>query len=239
MTLVFDRPVRRQQTDRIFFTSMALLAALSVFVGFSPSYFLRGAALTPLTPLYHVHGALFTAWIALFIVQTSLVAGFRTDLHRKLGVAGAVLAACVFAAGVAVSIETLRRGTSGGGTTGDPRYFFAIPMGDIVVFGLLVMSAVLLRRNMQAHKRLMLLASISLLTAAVARSLVQIGAGGPVGLFLGTDIFVAILIAYDVMALGRVHPATIWGGAMVAVFKPALFALSATPAWLAFADAVR
>jgi hypothetical protein len=167
------------------------------------------------------------------------VAGFRTDLHRQLGVAGAVLAACVFLAGVAVSIDTLRRGTSGGGTNGDPRYFFAIPMGDIIVFGVLVMAAVLLRRNNQAHKRLMLLATVSLLTAAVARSLVQIGAGGPVGLFLGTDIFVAVLIAYDVMALGRVHPATVWGGVMVALFKPALFALSGTAVWLAFADAVR
>jgi len=36
MTLVLERPARRQ-TDRVFFTGMALLLALAVFIGFSPS----------------------------------------------------------------------------------------------------------------------------------------------------------------------------------------------------------
>ena len=237
MTMVLERPAHRQ-TDRVFFTGMALLMAISVFIGFSPSYFLRASTLPPLTLLYHVHGALFAAWITLFVVQTSLVASHRTDIHRRLGVAGAVLAACVFIAGTAVSIETLRRGAGGGGGV-DPRFFFAIPMGDIIAFGVLVTTAIVLRRDLRAHKRLMLLATISLVTAAVARTLAQLGAGGPLGLFLGTDVYVAIVVLYDVLGLGRVHPATIFGAAMVAVFKPLLFLLSGTPLWLALADAVR
>ena len=89
MAMATGQPVR-VQSDRIFFTAMALASALAVFLGFAPTYFLRVATLPPLTPLYHVHGALFMTWIVLFVAQTALVAGRRTDLHRSLGVAGAV-----------------------------------------------------------------------------------------------------------------------------------------------------
>ena len=72
--------------DRQFYTGMALAAAVVVFVGFAPTYFLRGSdQSTPLPTYLHVHGFLFTTWIALFIAQTSLVAARRTDLHRRLG----------------------------------------------------------------------------------------------------------------------------------------------------------
>src|SRR4029079_3356478 len=99
MTLVIEQPVRRQ-TDRIFFTGMAVVSAEAGVLGFAPTYFVRNATLPPLTLLYQLHGALFTAWIALFIVQTSLVASGRPDIHRKLGIAGALLAAAVFVMGV-------------------------------------------------------------------------------------------------------------------------------------------
>jgi uncharacterized membrane protein YozB (DUF420 family) len=237
MSIAIGQPVIRK-TDRFFFSGMALASALILFLGFLPSYFYRRAELPPLTALYQLHGALFTAWIVLLVAQTALVAGRRTDVHRALGVAGAILAAVVFVVGVAVSVETLRR--NGGPPGGDPRKFFAIPLGDIIVFGVLVSAAVLQRRQSDTHKRLMLLATISLLTAAVGRSLRQVGMGGAPNLFYGTDVFVLALVIYDLASRGRVHPATLWGGAMVVGFKPLLYyALSDTPAWLAFADALR
>lgn len=237
MSIAVRRPAI-SNADHYFFTGMALACALAMYVGFIPSYFHRGAALPPLSPLYQLHGALFTAWIALLVVQSSLVAGRRIDIHRKLGVAGAVLAAVVFIVGLAVSIETLRR--NGGPPGGDPRKFFAIPMGDIIVFGALVGAAVLLRRQTEAHKRLMLLATISLLTAAVGRFLRVAGVGGAPNLFIATDVFVLAIVIYDLAMLGRLHPATLWGGTAVVAFKPLLFYVgSATPPWLALADALR
>ena len=237
MSIAIGRPVVRN-ADRLFFTGMALASALMLFLGFLPSYFHRSAELPPLTPLYQLHGALFTAWVALLVAQTALVAGRRTDIHRTLGVAGAVLAAVVFVAGIAVSVETLRR--NGGPPGGDPRKFFAIPMGDIIVFGALVGAAVMQRQRSDTHKRLMLLATISLLTAAVARFLRQVGMGGAPNLFYGTDAFVLALVLYDLASRGRIQPATLWGGALVVGFKPLLFyVLSATPPWLALADALR
>ena len=147
MSIAIGRPVIRK-TDRLFFSGMALASVVILFLGFLPSYFHRSADLPPLTPLYQLHGAVFTAWIVLLVAQTALVAQSRSDIHRKLGVAGAVLAAVVFVVGVAVSVETLRR-------EGGVR-FFAIPLGDIIVFGVLVGAAVLQRQQSDTHKRLML-----------------------------------------------------------------------------------
>jgi hypothetical protein len=237
MSIAIGQPVARK-ADRLFFTGMALASALALFLGFLPSYFHRSAELPSLTLLYQLHGAFFTAWVALLVAQTALVAGHRTDIHRTLGVAGVVLAVVVFVVGVAVSVETLRR--NGGPPGGDPRRFFAIPVGDIIVFGALVSTAVVQRRHSEVHKRLMLLATLSLLTAAVGRFLRQVGMGGAPNLFFGTDVFVLVLILYDLASRGRVHPATLWGGALVVGFKPLLYyVLSGTPAWLALADALR
>ena len=227
-----------RKTDRLFFSGMALASALITFLGFLPSYFGRSAELPPLTPLYQLHGALCTAWIVLLAMQTALVAGRRTDIHRTLGVAGAILAAVVFVVGVAVSVETLRR--NGGPPGADPRKFFALPIGDIIVFGLLVGTAILQRHQRDTHKRLMLLATISFLTAAVGRFLRQGGIGGPPNVFYGIDVLVATLVVYDLASRGRVHPATLWGGAMVVGFKPLLFyVVAVTPQWLTLADALR
>jgi hypothetical protein len=64
--------------------------------------------------------------------------------------------------------------------------------------------------------------------------------GGAPNLFYGTDVFVLSLVIYDLVSRGRVHPATLWGGAMVVGFKPLLFyAVAVTPPWLAIADALR
>jgi hypothetical protein len=109
----------------------------------------------------------------------------------------------------------------------------------MITFVVLVGAAVALRQRADAHKRLMLLATITLLTAAVARFLAQINVGGTAPIFLGTDIFVLAVILYDFASRGHVHPASLWGGGMIVVIKPLLFAASGTSAWLAFADTLR
>ena len=64
--------------DRLFYGSMAVILALVVFAGFGPTYYFRfgsgGPQATvsgaPFTLLVHLHGALFTTWVLLFVVQT-------------------------------------------------------------------------------------------------------------------------------------------------------------------------
>ena len=77
--------------------------------GLRPSYCLKGVYGTPpLSPLRHLHGAVFTLWMVLFAVQTSLIAARRTTVHRRLGMAGVVLAATMVVVGTAVAIAAAK-----------------------------------------------------------------------------------------------------------------------------------
>ena len=196
--------------DRRFFTGMAVAAILTVFVGFAPSYYLSGAfGARPLSTLVHVHGAVSTAWMLLFLTQTSLIAARRTDLHRRLGVAGAVLAPLLLVVGYLTAVEAARRGhTPPGGPP--PLAFLAVPIGTLVVFAILVVAGLYQRRRSETHKRLMLLATIAILTPALAR-MRWIGLGGPPVAIGGTCLFVVACLLYDRVAHGRVHPAFLWG----------------------------
>jgi uncharacterized membrane protein YozB (DUF420 family) len=223
-----------RQRDRWFFTGMAVASLLTVFIGFAPSYYLgHFFEARPLSTLVHFHGALFTSWILLFLTQTSLIAAGRADLHRRLGVAGGVLAVLMLAVGYLTAVEGARRGvTPPGGPP--PLVFLAVPIGALVTFAILVGTGLYNRRRSQAHKRLMLLATIVLLTPAIAR-MRFIGEGGPPVAISGTCLFVVACLIYDRTAHGRVHPTFLWGGLFVMLSLPLRAAIGHTDAWLSFA----
>ena len=235
MSISIVQPIRRQ-ADRAFFTGMAFAAAITVFAGFAPTYYLRSQELPPLSPLLQVHGLVFTAWFLLFPIQTGLIAAHRADIHRRLGILGAVLAAAMFVIGVMASLDSLRRGVASAGL--DPRVLLSIPLGSMLVFAILVTMGLAFRRQPEAHKRFMLLASINLLSAPIGRLLILLH-GNVLTLFLFTDLFVAVAILHDVISRRRVHPVNLWGGALIVVFKPLLILVAKTPAWFAFADMLR
>jgi hypothetical protein len=224
----------RRSRDRWFFTGMAVAAAATVFAGFAPTYFLRGAsAAPPLAPLLHVHGFLFTCWIALFLVQILLVELRRTDIHRRLGIAGAFLAAAMLSIGFVTAIDSAKRGvTPLAGLS--PLTFLAVPLGDLVVFAGLIGTGLYFRRRGETHKRLMLLATIGLLTPAIAR-LPYLREGGPAAFFGLTDLFVVACIIYDRVRHDRVHRAFVWGGLFLVLSQPLRLLVGSTDAWLTLA----
>jgi hypothetical protein len=227
--------------DRLFYGGMAISMGLTVFAGFAPTFYLRfftgGPKATlsggPFTALVHVHGALFTAWVLLFIVQTALVAGRRVAVHRRLGVAGAVLAAAMIVAGTCTAIATAARGSAPAGV--DPLAFLVIPIFDMVLFATFVTAALALRRDKEAHKRLMLLAYISIIVAAVAR-LPGVLRGGPPASFGLSFLFVVVAGIYDFLSRRRVHKAYLWGGALIAISVPLRLTISKTGAWRTLAE---
>lgn len=228
--------------DRVFYSGMAIAMALTVFVGFAPTYYLRlfsteGPAATvsgfPFTPLVHVHGVAFSAWVLLFIVQTALIASRRVQVHRRLGIAGAALAAVMIAIGTGTAIAGARAGSAPPGV--DPLAFLIVPLGDMVLFAIFVAAAIGQRRNKEAHKRLMLLAYIALLAAAVARwpGVMPLG---PLGFYGFAFLFLFGGIVYDLLTRRRVHRAYIWGGALLVLAVPARLAFMETSLWLAVAE---
>lgn len=238
-----SRTLPRGAYDRVFYGAMALAMALTVFAGFARSYFLRAVLPGPvppgtpeLSPLLQIHGALFTTWVLLFVVQTALVASHRVRVHRRLGIAGAALAAVMVVAGVIAALDAVRRGAAPAGLP--PKVFLAIPLSDMVTFSAFVTAAIWLRRNKEAHKRLMLLAFVCLLGAAIARIPGVIAYGPP--LFYGLAIipFVGAGIVYDWATRRKVHPVYLWGGALLVLSVPARLALAKSSAWLAFADLI-
>src|SRR5688572_326123 len=240
-TVQHASPAREYARDRMFYSGMAVAMGLTVFAGFAPSYYLRflssGPSATvsggPFTPLIHLHGALFTAWVLLFIVQTALVAGRRVAVHRRLGVATAVLAALMIVVGTSTAIATASRGGSPPGV--DPLVFLVIPLFDIFLFATFVTVALVKRRDREAHKRLMLLAYVSIIVAAVAR-LPGVLPLGPPGFFGLAFLFILIGGLYDFLSRRRVHRVYVWGGALFAISVPVRLMISGTGAWRAFAE---
>jgi hypothetical protein len=225
---------RRAKNDRWFFSGTAIAQVVLVVWGFSPSYFLRAASdQPPLSGLLHVHGALFSSWLLLLVVQTSLVAAKRTPVHRQLGVAGGALAAAMFVAGYLAAIDAAARGSALPGMT--PQAFLIIPILGIVLFAVLVGAALALRRRPDYHKRLMMLATTGGLMGAGLARIPALAPYGPLG-FLGVPVlFALMLVAYDAVTLRRVHPATLGGFAFILGFQALQLTAANSAAWLAIA----
>jgi hypothetical protein len=199
--------------DRIFFAAMAVIATLVVFAGFAPSFFL--AAANPesrsLDLIYHVHGALFTLFMLLFIVQSVLVVRGRVETHRRLGVFTAVLGCVMIPFAFVVTIYAGRHGFGGPlGGLPDPKQALAVPFFDMFVFGPLFIGALLYRKSPEVHKRLMLLAIVGgLLGAAIGRAPLFIGQ-----LDRQLYLYLALIFAgpvYDLITRRRIHPAYLIG----------------------------
>ena len=116
-----------------------------------------------------------------------------------------------------------------------PLQFLAKPLLDMVVFGVLALCAIARRGVPQTHKRLMLLATIVLLEAVIVRWPIAFVTSGPDVAFMLKMVFIVPLVGWDFRTLGRLHPATLWGGLFVIAAWPAYYAISATDGWLAFA----
>jgi hypothetical protein len=217
--------------------AVAALAAV-VFAGFAKTYYFRiffGSP--PLAQAAHIHGMIATVWIALHYTQARLVAAHRVDLHRRLGIFAAFVAALLAVQAVTMAIGNAAAGHGPAGR--DPLQFLSVPIGTTTIFTLFVGSALALRRQREWHKRLMLLATMTLLVPAAGRLDAQIMQ--PLGLprlVLAPGITVAFIAwawLHDWRRLGRVHPAYIVGGIALLVSLPLRRLIGFTDAWLPIA----
>jgi hypothetical protein len=238
---------RPRYRDR-FFVGVAVAAAMSVFLGFARTYYLKTLFPTPPFPLlFHIHGVLFTGWMLLVVLQVSLVASKKTRLHRRVGWIGVSLVLPMLVTGSLVAIAAARGNgpISAAVRRGEltwvpvaigPMQMLLNNLATMVLFGVFAIAGIAVRRRPDAHKRLMLLATIGLLPAAIGRAAITILGVFHPGLLLGSAAFFVVVIAiYDRRSRGRVHPVTLWAGSALVLSFPARLALAKTDLWQMFA----
>jgi len=228
------RPRRKVRTDDWFFLGMALLALIVVLAGFARTYFLAGVFRAPLpNRLIHIHGAVFTLWILLFTSQIGLVAARRLAVHRRIGLAGFGLAALMIVLGVTAASDRLARDTRTPGKTTpqEARAFYAVPMGDMLMFATFISLGYRYRSNPAAHKRLMLFATFALLDAGFDRWSVF----DPYPLWLVNAIcfwpLVLATMAWDWRSCGRVQRVTIWATVFLVTVQESRHLIGYTAGW--------
>lgn len=228
-----------------FFLGMAMAVVATVFLGFAPTYYLRsfthtavyptGLPVSPSLPaLVHVHALLFTAWILLFLVQTSLIAADRPHVHRRLGVAGAVLAPVMVIVGVMTAIQGARDGWNPGGPYPDSLAFMIVGLVDVLIFAGFVTAGLHFRRRPELHKRLMLLATVGgLMWPAITR--MPYVAGRPILMFGLLGALVLAPAVRDVCLRSPVRLVTLWGGVLILAAFPIRVAIGLSASWQSFA----
>jgi hypothetical protein len=180
--------------EHFIFSGMAFLILTFVFVGFSRTHYLARIFKAPLpNPLVHIHGAVFTTWILLLVTQTSLVAADRVDIHRRLGLFGFGLACVMVILGLLVATDSLIRHATSPQMAAEMRTFYATPLAGMVMFSTLIYFAFRNRFNPAAHKRLILIANLAIVDAALDR--------WPVPWDWWTNRLANLLVVYPILLL--------------------------------------
>jgi hypothetical protein len=223
----------RGESDRFIYVWAALAAAAIAVTGFGRTYYLKGLfAGAPLPVLLHIHGAIMTLWCVLFITQTCLVARHRVDLHRRLGVFGVALAILVVGIGTYATLAATAREVRGH-VIGRFHFLLGFNLVNLLLFAVLVGMGVAFRRRPEFHKRVMLLAMVSLLAPAIARITLLFTHSGMVEM-LAFDFCILVCVVVDTILHRKLHPVFVWGGLLILVSFHLTFAAVQTKTWLNF-----
>jgi hypothetical protein len=226
----------RAVRDRFLSIGAAVLLPAIVLAGFARTYYLKGLFDTPplRSSLVHLHGALMTAWVALFITQIWLVSSRRVRVHQRLGLIGATLAVAVVVVGLLTAVVGAAHGAAPKGVP--PLVFLVVPTMDMVVFVILLSAALYFRRRPEIHKRLMVLTAFNFLPPAVARiQLPFIQNAGLPAIFGIADALLLVAVAYDTWRHRRLHPAMALGALLILLSLPLRIALGGTAWWMRLA----
>ncbi len=228
------RPVNRT-VERIYFALMAVILCAVVYVGFSPTYFGAGFVRAPLpAPILHIHGAIFTLWMLLFLVQTALISARRVAWHRTFGTISFCLPPIMIVLGVIAALDALHRDVHIGPLDGATS--LAIPLIGIAWFTVIIYCSWQTRRRPDAHKRLVLLSTIALADAALGRfPWSRVGLAPGAGAVVGLGILILLVLAYDLIALRRIHRTNLWAAPITFLVGASAVPIGMTPAWHAFA----
>jgi hypothetical protein len=225
---VGNRNPREPRRRSRYFQVVSVLLFAFVLAGFGRTFFLRPMFPVPGISWYiFLHGAVQVSWFVLLLVQVHLIAAGRTTQHRRLGLLGAVLATMVVGGSFVTVLHLpahFKLGHLSNEASLDLPSILAVFWNDLIsliVAAVFIGTALVLRRHAEAHKRLMLFASLLLVAPALPRLALLLGrwisllASPQVGVLL-TVLTIALLlpltiVLHDLKTRHRVHIATLMG----------------------------
>lgn len=220
--------------DHLFFSATSILILLCVLVGFGPTYFFAGVFRAHLpNVIIHFHAAVFSCWIFFLVIQTTLVAAHRVDIHRRFGLFVFGLACLMVILGLLAGANLLVRNFAPRGM--DARTFYVIPFSEMVMFPILVFLAYRARRDPAAHKRFILIATVALLGVAFTRFHVAFLYRTIFPALCASYSFLLVLALYDLWSMRKLHRATWAGGTLVIGVGLLRFPFAHTAVWQVFA----
>jgi len=183
----------------------------------------------------HAHAVVYTLWLVAITAQIALVEVRNVALHRRLGWWIVGLSAALIPLGLVASLVDMARGARQTPYTPE---FLGHEFQQLVVFAILLALATLLRRDLAAHKRLMILLPVSILDPGTGRLLTHVLSWRPhdpfgrwLHAYWGNMAMVAAMIVWDRWRRGLVHPALWFGAALIAAGEVVAISLDFCPPW--------
>jgi uncharacterized membrane protein YidH (DUF202 family) len=202
-----------------FYFWITVALAFVIFGGFGLSYFqpMASGNLRPMSPVVHLHGLFYFAWMLLLMLQSGLVNSGNVALHRRLGTLGISLATGLVIFASVISVVNIAASLELGP---DPFLFqlMYLNLVAIVSFTILFSMAMNNTRRSDYHRRYILIATIAFIGAGINRFYVfafEVNFAPFWFLYLVSDLFIAAILLHDWKVLGKVHPASLTGAALV------------------------
>ena len=221
---------------RQFYVWMAGTCFAIALLGFLPTYWMPLAKGTfKAEPMVHVHGVLMFGWVTFFFVQSWLIAQGKVLTHRTWGMLGiSIITGIAFIVTTILSLRLAQAATPGepAQVVHDARAFTWVTFGGLLFLLTTFTSAIVKLRDSETHKRLILLTTISMLGAPIARWFIFAAPPAPpwpaglpdistppmiiaiIAASLG-DILLGVAAVYDWRTRGKVHPVYLFGGAIL------------------------
>jgi len=251
------------ETRRFYMWMSGACLAIAV-LGFMPTYFVpiaKGAFKAE--PMVHIHGIVLFSWVVFFFTQSWLVAQGKVLAHRTWGMLGiSLITAMTFIVTALVSLRVRQAGLPGqpAGLAHDVRAFSWVTMSGLAFIVPAFTLAIVKLKDSETHKRLILLLTISMLGAPIARWFLTflapppdpnappLPAGLPVvnvppvavavtPALIG-DLLWIVAMVYDWRTRGRVHPVYLIGGGIMLALQVTLVPVANSELWQSIAAAI-
>lgn len=185
-----------------YFSVVSLILLILVIVGFASRAIFFPDRLPPGRLTLYIHIIVTGGWFVLLLLQTALISVRKHKLHMQLGRYSIGLGIAIFISGIVMVIEN------------NMREFLWIQVVsnsmNMITFAILFGMGIQYRRKLPFHKRMMIFASLAMMSPALAR-LSDALIGNPI---LATPIWLALLASvpiYDWVSEQKINRASIIG----------------------------